>query len=453
MPVTADRAYLRFPSIRGDRIAFIAENDVWLTETTGGRAWRLTADDVPVAGARLSPDGETVAFTSTRDGAPEVHAVPVEGGVSTRLTYWGDPQTRVAGWLPDGRVVASTAVGEPFRSRVWSWALPLDGSAAPERLPYGPCYVVSPGPGGAVVLGTDQRRAGATWKRYRGGTTGKLWIDRDGSGAFDRLLGDNPAQLEYPDWVGDRIAFLSDHEGIGNLYSSAPTAPTCAGTPTTAILRPGRRHRRHPGRLPGAGDLWLLDGLDAQPRTLEVGLGGPRAGRRPHPVGPGDKVGDLAADHTGRASAVEVRGSLHWLTHRDGPARALADTPGVRARLPRCSVRPPAETRCPGGLGHRRRGRRRARDRPGRRQPRRPRRLGGGPARPGAGAGRLPGRQPARRRRARRPGCWSSTWPPGEVREVGRSEHGDGPALAFSPDSAWLAWSQPGRGRRCARSG
>ena len=279
--MTADRAYLRFPSIRGDRIAFVAENDVWLTETSGGRAWRLTADGVPVAGARLSPDGETVAFTSTQDGAPEVHAVPVAGGASTRLTYWGDPFTRVAGWLPDARVVASTAVGEAFRSRVWSWALPLDGSAAPERLPYGPCYAVSPGPGGAVVLGTDQRRAGATWQRYRGGTAGKLWIDRDGSGTFERLLGDNPAQLEDPDWVGDRVVFISDHEGWGNVYSIRPD-----GTDL-------RRHSDHGDayaralRTDGSrlvwqvhGDLWLLDSLDGEPRMLEIELAGPRTGRR-----------------------------------------------------------------------------------------------------------------------------------------------------------------------------
>ena len=71
-------------SIRGDRVAFVAENDVWLTDAAGGRAWRLTADSVPVAGARLSPDGETVAFTSSRDGAPELHAVPAAGGPSSR---------------------------------------------------------------------------------------------------------------------------------------------------------------------------------------------------------------------------------------------------------------------------------------------------------------------------------------------------------------------------------
>ena len=32
---------------------------------------------------------------------------------------------------------------------------------------------------------------------------------------------------------------------------------------------------------------------------------------------------------------VEVRGTVHWLTHQDGPARALHVDPAARARLPR----------------------------------------------------------------------------------------------------------------------
>src|SRR5258707_3948497 len=43
-------------------------------------------------------------------------------------------------------------------------------------------------------------------------------------------------------------------------------------------------------------------------------------------------LGALSVDKEGRASAVEVRGTIHWLTHRDGPARTLADDRGARAR-------------------------------------------------------------------------------------------------------------------------
>ena len=85
-----------------------------------------------------------------------------------------------------------------------------------------------------------------------------------------------------------------------------------------------------------AGDLWLVDDLspDSEPRRLDVRLGGPRAGRRPYQVAAAQHVDGISVDETGRASAVVVRGSLYWLTHRDGPARTITDTPGVRVRMP-----------------------------------------------------------------------------------------------------------------------
>src|SRR5262249_42098439 len=131
-------------------------------------------------------------------------------------------------------------------------------------------------------------------------------------------------------------AFLSDHEGTGNVYSCAPDGSDL------------RRHTDHDGFYARnassdgqrivyhcAGDIWLLDGLDAdQPRRLEFSLSSPSA-RAPRLISADDHLGALSCDHSGQASAIEVRGTVHWLTHRDGPARALSVVPGVRARLPR----------------------------------------------------------------------------------------------------------------------
>src|SRR5579863_8837169 len=78
---------------------------------------------------------------------------------------------------------------------------------------------VFPGPRGGMVIGRNESDP-ARWKRYRGGTAGEVWIDADGSGEFRRLhLPDgNPV---WPMWIDDRIYFLADHEGIGNIYSCA----------------------------------------------------------------------------------------------------------------------------------------------------------------------------------------------------------------------------------------
>jgi len=65
-----------------------------------------------------------------------------------------------------------------------------------------------------------------------------------------------------------------------------------------------------------------------------------------------DHLGELDCDETGQASVVEVRGTVHWLTHSDGPARALSVNPAARARLPRI-----LGNHRQGRLDHRRRGR------------------------------------------------------------------------------------------------
>lgn len=139
-------------------------------------------------------------------------------------------------------------------------------------------------------------------------------------------------------FVGGRIAFLSDHEGVGNLYSCLPDGTGLRRhTDHDAFYA---RHASSDGRrvvYQCAGEVWLVDDLaspDAVPRKLEVRLGGPRAGRRTYQVAAASNIDSLSVDETGRASAVAVRGSLYWLTHRDGPARTITDTPGVRVRLP-----------------------------------------------------------------------------------------------------------------------
>jgi tricorn protease len=46
------------------------------------------------------------------------------------------------------------------------------------------------------------------------------------------------------------------------------------------------------------------------------------------------QLGAFTLDATGQVLGAEVRGTVHWLPGRDGPARALLAKPGVRGRLP-----------------------------------------------------------------------------------------------------------------------
>ncbi|MFD4480640.1 MULTISPECIES: S41 family peptidase [unclassified Streptomyces] len=451
MTLTGHPAYLRFPHLRGELVAFTAEDDVWVAPLEGGRAWRVSADNMPVNHPRISPDGTTVAWTSTRDGAPEVHVAPVDGGSSKRLTYWGSSRTSVRGWTPDGQVLAISTSGQASLRRSWARAVPLDGGPA-DTLPYGIVGDVAHGPrdGQVLLLSAPMGREAAWWKRYRGGTAGKLWIrrgdtdDEGGDARFVRVHEELDGNIEYPLWVGERIAFLSDHEGVGAVYSSLPDGSDLRRH--TNIEGFYARHAATDGTrvvYASAGELWLLDDLvDAEPRRIDVRLGGQRTDLQPYPVTAARWFGAATPDHTGRGSAVSVRGGVHWVTHREGPARALAAEHGVRARLPRtfrvdgeehvvwvtdaegddALQFAPATGLAPGAT---------------------PRRIAAGQLGRVLGLAMAP--DGSRAAVASHDGrVLLVERESGEVREVDRGEHGDATGLVFSPDSAWLAWSHPG---------
>jgi tricorn protease len=344
----ADSCYLRYPHVARDLITFAAEDDVWLASLSeaadgrGTRAWRLTDDRAPVLHPRLNPSATHVAWTSTRDGARslsraaqrEACAVPVDGGPARRLTYWGDRFATVRGWVSDNEVLVLSRAGQHSSNKTWAFAVPLSGPA--RRLDYGPAGDVAVRDG-AVLVGSAMNfepAEPAYWKRYRGGSGGKIWYSPDGS-HYTRIFADVGDNLVNPMFVGPRVVFLSDHEGTGALYSALPD---------------GSDLRRHTGLGPcyarqattdgqrvvyqRAGEIWMFESLDAEPVRLDIRLSGARSGRAPYPVSAKSQLGSFTLDSTGRVLAAEVRGTVHWLPVQDEAARALLAEPGVRARLP-----------------------------------------------------------------------------------------------------------------------
>lgn len=218
-------SYLRYPHLHQGLITFVAQDDVWIAPLDGGRAWRVSAESSPVRNPRFTPDGSHLLWTVTRGKAPEVVIAPVDGGSAKQLSYWGNASTKVKGFTADGDAVVTSAFEQPDARLSWAYAVST-ATGKRSRLPFGPVDSIAFGPvvgdERPMVLSSVLSREPAAWKRYRGGTSGKLWIDTDGSGEFARLVPELDGNLCDPMWVAGRIAFLSDHEGHGNLYSVLP---------------------------------------------------------------------------------------------------------------------------------------------------------------------------------------------------------------------------------------
>ena len=231
LALKADEArLLRFPSLNGNRVVFTYAGDLYTVSALGGVARRLTSDPKGFEMfARFSPDGKTLAFTGQYDGNTEVYVMPSEGGEPQRLTYTATlerddvsdrmgPNNIVMAWKDNETVV--------YRSRRNHWN-PFKGELTLARLSGGVPEVLPVPRGGWCSFSPDGRqmaynrvfREFRTWKRYRGGQADEIWLHDFGTGPTARLTTD-PAQDLFPMWHGDQMYFVSEREEShqANLY-------------------------------------------------------------------------------------------------------------------------------------------------------------------------------------------------------------------------------------------
>lgn len=314
-------AYLRHPTLHGDLVAFVTDDDLWSVSANPAQspvARRLTAGLSEPGTPCLSPDGRWIAFVGRDEQHPEVCVMPSDGGPVRRLTWLG-PDVLVRGWTADGQIVFVTTHGQPFFRNHRAHTVPPTGGL-PQRLPWGQVNHLAFGPNGAVVIGRNTADP-ARWKRYRGGTAGHFWIDADGSGAF-RRMSELKGNLTSPMWLGGRLYHLSDAEGVGNLYSCLPDGADL------------RRHSDHDdfyarhAQTDGqrivyqcGADLWLFDPVAGDTRRLAIETPSHRTQAARKFVPAADHLDDLHVHPAGHSLAADVRGKLFTFALWEGAVR------------------------------------------------------------------------------------------------------------------------------------
>jgi tricorn protease len=325
------KGYVRYPTIHEDQIVFVAEDDLWLVSSAGGRAERLTAGVNEASHPHFSPDGKWLAFTGHEEGPGEVYIMPSDGGIARRLTFQS-AMCRVVGWSPDGVSILYASNAGLFTPRA-SVIYAIDSAGGqPRTVEVGMANAISYGARGGIVIGRNTREP-AYWKRYRGGTVGHLWCDAGGNGTFQRLL-DLKGNIATPCWVGERIYFLSDHEGVGNVYSCTPMGEDIRRHTdhqdfyARNLSSDGQRLVYHAG-----AELYLLDPGTDIVQHLDVELPSIRTQRNRKFVSASEYLDTYALHPQGYALALTTRGKAFTMGNWEGPVLQHGEPDGVRYRF------------------------------------------------------------------------------------------------------------------------
>lgn len=339
------QGYFRHPAIHRDRVVFVSEDDLWSVNIQGGTPVRLTSNLGEIEFPLIAPDGAHIAFIARDEGVPDIHIMETGGGNVQRITFQG-LNRQVAAWSPDGEwIYYVTDAGQPTRgSSVLGRVRARPGHHQVETVNLGRAHDIGFGPAGGIVLGRNTGDP-ARWKRYRGGTAGHLWISPETDAPFVRLHQDLSGNLASPMWVPDpdsdtgRIYFLSDHEGVGNLYSSLPSGEDL------------RRHTHHTdfyarfaswGPTPDGGvqivyhagaDLYRFDAAADETASIPIAYASPGVQRNRKFVPAAAYLESADLHPQGHSLALVARGKAFVMGNHEGAVVQLGQRDGIRYRL------------------------------------------------------------------------------------------------------------------------
>ncbi len=342
-PVASETLLLRYPDVHADQVVFTHGGDLWIASTQGGEARRLTAHPGLEFSAKFSPDGSQIAFTGQYGGDEQVYVMPSAGGEPRQLSFypaigplpqrWGF-DNQVYGWTPDGAAVVFRSTYRHWEmSEARAYRVALDGSL-PEPLPMPLSGAVDLAPDGQYIVYSPLARDHRTWKRYQGGWAQDLYVFDTRAGTA-RNLTNHPRTDRDPMWIGNMVYFVSDRDGVLNLYRQDPN-----GGAATQLTQ----HRDWDVRWASAdangqivyewgGALRLYDTRDGSDRKLSIRVPTDALARRPQlvDVDPAEAE-NLSLSHGGERMLLSARGEVFSIPTEHGVTRNLSRTANSHER-------------------------------------------------------------------------------------------------------------------------
>jgi len=325
---------LRTPTLTATQIAFAYANNIWVVERTGGVARRLTSFPGQTSSPHFSPDGKWIAFSGEYAGNTDVYVVPAEGGEPRRLT-WHPGADQAQGWTPDGKAVlfaSSRATWAPSGAPRF-WTVPAEGGVE-EALALPRAYQGKISADGARIA----YRMNNSWdderRNYRGGQNRPIWIVDLKSYELVSPPWTDSKDID-PVWVGDTVYFISDRDGVANLW-----AFDTKGRKLTQLTKytdfDVKAMDSGAGALvfEQAGAIHELDPKSGKEHIVNITATGDFPWMMPKWEDVSNRISSMAVSPTGKRAVLEARGEIFTIPAEKGDVRNLTQSSGSAERDP-----------------------------------------------------------------------------------------------------------------------
>jgi tricorn protease len=333
-PNGASTRLLRSPSVSATHIAFAYANNIWVVERAGGLARRVTSFQGQTTAPHFSPDGQWIAFSGDYAGNTDVYVVPAEGGEPKRLT-WHPGGDQVQGWTHDGKAImfaSSRATWAPSGAPRF-WTVPLEGGVeSPLPLPRG--YQGEISPSGSHIA----YRMNSSWdeerRNYRGGQNRPVWIvDLK---TYDLVSPPwTDSNDKDPAWLGDTVYFISDRDGVGNVWSFEPKSKKLTQvTRFTDFDVKALNAGAGAVVFEQAGYVHQLDPKTGRSQVVNIRATGDFPWMMPRWEDVTSRMSNIALSATGKRIVAEARGEVFTIPAEKGDVRNLTGSAGSAERAP-----------------------------------------------------------------------------------------------------------------------
>jgi tricorn protease len=319
-------------AINQTHIALTYAGKIWLVERAGGTAKRLTTTPNDETSPVFSPDGRRIAFSQLNGNDWDVFIASADGSDQpTRITMMPEDDF-VTAWSPDGKeVIFETTRDEETVTRLYKTS--ADRLALATPLPLHQSYSGSLSPDATRIV-YNPRSGTGDWRYYRGGYAAPLWIANLKTGALEKLS-TGTHNDRNPQWVDDRIFFVSDRTGIFNLFTydtkskktQQLTQYTAQGVRTAAATIGAAVYVQ-------AGRLHLLDLNTNKDVVINVSVTPDTSELAPRNVSAMRFLEQILPSATGDRITFGARGEVIVFDPANGSYKNLTNTPGVAERYP-----------------------------------------------------------------------------------------------------------------------